>query len=85
MSDYCNALFISIPKKKKKKKEKVGNAAAGFVCNKFRKIDDVLKLHWLLIEEMICTNTAKLAYIGLHDQNFPDHLKVCYKIITQNS
>ena len=29
-------------------------------------------------------NTAKLAYKGPHDRNFPDHLKLSYKIITQN-
>ena len=28
---------------------------------------------------------TKLAYKELHDQSFPDHLKLWYKIITQNS
>lgn len=58
------------------------NAAAGFLYNKYWKIDDVLNLNWLPIKERICMN---IGYKGLHDQYFPDNLKLWYEITTRNS
>ena len=52
------------------------DAAAGLVCNKYRKINHLIKLNWLSVEEGICMNAAKLARKGLYDQNYPDHLKL---------
>ena len=34
------------------------NPAAGFLCNKYGKISDVLNLNWLPIEGRICMNIA---------------------------
>ena len=79
-SVYCSARKSYCKKCNKK------IAAPGSVCNKHGKIDDVLKLNWLLVEDRLCKkNTAKLAYKGLHDQHFPYELKLWCKIITWNS
>ena len=56
--DYCKALFISGSQYKKRQLQKVQNAAAIFVCNKYGKIDDKIKLNWLSIKERICVNSA---------------------------
>ena len=52
------------------------NAAAAFVDSKYGNMGDVLNLNWLLIEERMRMNIAKLAYKGPHNQNFKDYLKL---------
>ena len=61
------------------------NTTPGLVCKKQEKIDDVLKLNCLPVEERTCMKTTKLAYKGLQDQNFPYQLKLWCKIIIRNS
>ena len=67
----------------KKRSKKI--AALSLVYNKHGKINDVLKLNWLPVEDRMCMNTAKLAYLGLHDQIFPYQLKLWCKTMTRNS
>ena len=50
----------------KEKLQKVENASAKFVMNKYDTINDVLLLNWLLMEERIQINIAKLAFEILH-------------------
>ena len=49
-------------------------ATPGIACNKHGKIDDILKLNWLPVEDRICMNTVKLAY----KEQFP--LKISVQI-----
>ena len=86
--DYCNALLINTfcnARKNYCKKCNKKIAAPGLVCNKHGKIDDVLKLSWLPVDDRLCMNTAKPAYKRLHDQNFPYQLKLWCETITRNS
>ena len=47
---YCNKLLLDIPKYMKQHLQKVQNPAAGFVLNKYAKINDVINIKWLPVE-----------------------------------
>ena len=54
---YCNILFDNIHTYMKNQLQKIQNATAGFVLNKYAKIKNVLKLKWLTIEGRIELST----------------------------
>ena len=60
--DYCNSLFHNSSQHLINRLQKVQNCAAGFVLNKFSRIDDVIELGWLPIQERINYSLCKLAF-----------------------
>ena len=81
---YGLAVFSGMPKYVKKRLQKVFNAAAGFVWNKYANIDKCIKLSWLPMQEEIEYNFLSLAYKGLNDPHFPKNMKVELKQKTRN-
>ena len=56
--------------------QKVQNATASFVLNKYVKIKHVLELKWLMIEERSELWTLIYLFKALHDQHIAKHLQV---------
>ena len=64
----------------KQQLQKVQNAAAGLVLNKYANINDVINMKWLLMEEQIEEYSLTVKGVkASNDGNVPTHLK-----LTQN-
>ena len=74
--NYCNVLLSDAPQYILKRLQKVQNAAAHFVLGHRARVNDVIKLKWLPIEESISSSLAKLAHKALHDTNWPGYLSL---------
>ena len=74
--DYCNNLFIDLPKYQIKPLLKLPKACAGFVLNKYATCEDITKLKWLLVPEKINFIIAKLIFKGLLKENIPENLEI---------
>ena len=77
--DYCNVLFHHLPSYMIMRMQKLQNATAGFVLNKFANIHDITALRWLPIIERIESSILKLAFKGLHHRNMPIHMQIRVK------
>ena len=64
---YCNNLFDNISTYMKNRLQKVQNATAAFVLNKYAEIKDVLGLKWLTTEERIELSKLIFSFKVLHD------------------
>ena len=72
--DCCNELLFDIPKYMKQQlHQKVQNAAAGFVLNKYANINDFINMKWLPIEERIEYSLAVMRFKAIFDENVPNH------------
>ena len=56
--------------------QKVQNAAAGFVLNKYANINDGINIKWLPMGERIEYSLAVMGFQIKYDENVPNHLKV---------
>ena len=77
--DHANIVSNGIPKYQINRLQKVQNAAAGFVHNRRANINDVIKLKWLPVKEIIDYAIAVLTFKALHDSNSPASIKVQLK------
>ena len=77
--DYCNILYSSISSRSLKRLQKVINSTAAYVNGRFSKVDDVLTLGWLPAKERIDFSLLKLAHKALHNEDFPQYLKLEFK------
>lgn len=89
--DYCNSLFLNLPKFELNRLQSILNSAARAITNtsKFSKITPVLKsLHWLKISERIHYKILSITYSALQS-NQPLYLRkllsVQNKINTRSS
>ena len=64
----------------KQQLQKVQNAAAGFVLNKYANVNDVINTKWLPIEERIEYSLAVMGFKAMYDENVPNHLKLTQKV-----
>ena len=75
--DYCNSLFLNLPKFELNRLQSILNSAARAITNtsKFSKITPVLKsLHWLKISERIHFKILSITYSALQS-NQPSYLR----------
>ena len=75
--DYCNSLFLNLPKFELNRLQSILNSAARAITNtsKFSKITPVLKsLHWLKISERIHFKILSVTYFALQS-NQPSYLR----------
>ena len=63
----------------KSRMEKLLQACAGFVKQKFGSKEDIIDLKWLLIDERIELSILKIVYNGLNKENMPVHLQFVLK------
>ena len=52
----------------------IKNAAAGFVFNRYSTKEDVIKLGWLPISELLQLEVLKSVHKSLHNPNWPKYL-----------
>ena len=74
MLNYCNSLFLGLPKVQLNRIQRIQNAAARVVTksSKFCHITPVLfKLHWLPVSYRIEFKILLILYKALHDQSPP--------------
>ena len=61
--DYCDSVFSPLPRYLMKRLQKIEFAAASFVYGRYvNNIGDILKLHWLSVEERRDFNLLKLTF-----------------------
>ena len=59
-----------------KKLQRVQNAAASFVTNKYCRTGDVLSLGWLLVQERIELELMRFAHRSIWDPTWPQYLRL---------
>ena len=74
--DYCNSLFHNCSQYLINHMQKVQNCAASFALNKYCKIDEVLELRWLPINERIHFSLCKLVFKSINDKTLPSYLDI---------
>ena len=79
--DYCNE-FLHFMNHYEQQLQKVQNAAAGLVLNKYPNINDATNIKWLPIEEGIEYSLAMTTVKAICDENVPNHLKLPQKLAT---
>ena len=60
--------------------QKVRNAAAGFVLNKYANINDVINIKWFAMEERMEYSLAIMRFQSVYDENVPNHLRLMQKV-----
>ena len=63
-----------------KQLQKVQNAAADFVLNKYANMKDVINVKWLPIEEQIEYSLAIMGFKAIYDENVTNLLKLMQKV-----
>jgi len=74
MVDYCNSLFLNLPRCQLDRLQLILNSAARAVSKtpRYRHISPILKsLHWLKIDQRIQYKVLSLTYKTLQSQNLP--------------
>ena len=56
--------------------QKVQNCAASFVLKKYCKIDEVLELRWLPINERIQFSLCKIVFKSINDESLPTYIDI---------
>ena len=74
--NYACSVFHPLPAFQMKRLQRLQNACAGFVTRRFARVEDVLKLNWLPVNENVELNILKLAHKSLYDETFPEYLKI---------
>ena len=74
--DYCNSLYVNLPKKHLKRLQIIQNKAARLATGSSyeeRVTPQLIKLHWLPIKARIAYKVCCLVYVALH-MNKPTYL-----------
>ena len=79
--DYGNAVFHSSPAYLMKQLQRVQNATASFVTNKFCKLPNVLQLKWLPVMERAEFSVAKLAWKSVNCADWPKFLPMEFRAL----
>ena len=74
--DYNNIVIYPTHEYLVKRLQRVQLAAAGFVCNKFADLQDIIKLGWLPIKERQDYHLANAAYQAATNNLWPEHLRL---------
>ena len=74
--NFNDTVSYPLPMFLQKKMQRVQNAAAGFVLNRYCSEEDVLKLGWLPTLENTQLNILKLGHRALYNNNWPEYLKL---------
>jgi len=74
--DYCNIIFIDLPKYQLNRLQKLQNISAGFVLQKYATQEDVVSLKWLLVNERINFNISKFIFKCIRSDEIPENLKI---------
>ena len=74
--DYCNNVFIDLPQYQIKRLSNLQKTWAYFVVNMYATYEDITKLIWLLVPEIIHFKIKKLIFKGLLKENIPDNLEI---------
>ena len=74
--DYCNSVFDPLTQAQEQHLQKVQNAAAAFVLNRYCTITDIVKLNWLPVGESVQMNLLNLCFKAVHFKNFPTYLSL---------
>ena len=74
--DYCNSVFDPLTQAQEQRLQKVQNAAAAFVLNRYCTITDIVKLNWLPVRESVQMNLSNLCFKAVHFKNFPTYLSL---------
>ena len=72
--NYGLIVYENIPTYLKRRLQKVQNSAAGYVCSKYAKENDVIRLNWLPVEEKIKHMLVENVHKSLYDCNWPKYL-----------
>ena len=72
---YASPVFYPLPVYQQKRLQRLQNACAGFV-RKFARQEDLATLNWLSISKRMDFNILKLTYKALHDDPFPEYLRL---------
>ena len=72
--NFNDTVSYPLPMFLQKKMQRVQNAAAGFVLNRYCSEEDVLKLGWLPTLENTQLNILKLGHRALYNNNWPEYL-----------
>ena len=74
--DYASPVFYPLPVYQQKWLQRLQNACAGFVLRKFARQEDLATWNWLSISKRMDFNILKLTYKALHDDPFPEYLRL---------
>ena len=74
--DYCNNVFIDLPQYQIKRLSNLQKTWAYFVVNMYATYEDITKLIWLLVLEIIHFKIKKLIFKGLLKEIIPDNLEI---------
>ena len=74
--DYCNSVFDPLTQAQEQRLQKVQNAAAAFVLNRYCTITDIVKLNWLPVRESVQMNLSNICFKAVHFKNFPTNLSL---------
>ena len=74
--DYCNSVFDPLTQAQEQRLQKVQNAAAAFVLNRYCTITDTVKLNWLPVRESVQMNLSNICFKAVHFKNFPTNLSL---------
>jgi hypothetical protein len=74
--DYASPVFHPLPIYQQKRLQRLQNACAGFVLRRFARQEDLATLNWLSISKRMDFIILKLAYKALHDDSFPEYLRL---------
>ena len=73
---YNIVVYHPLPATQLKKLQRVQNAAASFVTNKYCRIGDVLSLGWLAIHERTEFELMRFAHKSIWDYSWPQYLRL---------
>ena len=85
--DYCNLLYLNLPKVLIRRLQMLVNAAARVIssCSRFRHITDLVRddLHWLPVKQRIQFKASTLVYTSLYNCS-PAYIKnlISHSILT---
>ena len=74
--NYACCVFHPLPAFQMKRLQRLQNACPGFITRRFARVEDVLKLNWLPVNENVELNILKLTHKSLYDGTFPEYLKL---------
>ena len=76
--DFGNVIYENMPTYLVRSVQKVQNATAGYVLNRYSRESDVIKLNWLPAQERIQHSIANLTYNALTNPNWPSYFRLNY-------